>query len=401
MLGCSADPSSRDDGASADCVRYHFTRLLPGSGVEASVAADGTIAALSEVAGAHWASVLSRDGRLLGFFALDPFAELVRAAAGSELVAAAADGRVRRYRADGSVRWTAQLEGHIVDLWPEPGGGAIVSRQVDGGAVSYLDAAGSVVRTLAVRSAPFVVRDGAGNVALTSRDLCQDEAPCGSGFDPNAAPKPTAVSAGGRETSAVVLLDAQARTTGGFLADVTDAAQVGPLFIRSAWLGPGAVVVQATAVATERMQTSVDVDPSSAVRLLDVDTDRAPDHLLGLAGRELSWVFAPTPLDDSERAHVLGLFAHPGGVVVDVNGDVYKTHHILQLSSQGLMTMRYDAPNDGIANDLRLAGVDDSGRIVLSGRFDGTRDFDPGADRDALTATPEARRYISVISACP
>jgi hypothetical protein len=44
--------------------------------------------------------------------------------------------------------------------------------------------------------------------------------------------------------------------------------------------------------------------------------------------------------------------------------------------------------------------MDAAARIVLSGRFEGTVDFDPGPSEDRLTAGTSARRYISVISAC-
>jgi hypothetical protein len=145
------------------------------------------------------------------------------------------------------------------------------------------------------------------------------------------------------------------------------------------------------------------VDPGPAVTLRAVDTDAAPDHLLGFSGRMLAWDLGFPPLDDSGRAYVVGLFANRYGVALDVNGDVYKTHHILQLSPDGVVRLRYDKPNDGIANDVQLAGMDDAGQIVLSGRFEGTQDFDPrpGAAVDSLSASPEARRYISAISACP
>ncbi len=410
LLGCGASPeasTSREalpppaSPAPADCVIYRWTRALPGSGIDAAVAPDGTIVAVSELQGLHSVTVLDRDGNTLGSFALDPFTSQVRVATGGRVVAAAADGRVRSFAADGRIVWTAELGHAVVDLVARGDGGAVVSGQAETGVVSYLGPQGALERASAVRVAPFLVADASGRLALTSRDACSIDTPCGSGFDPNqAAAASTATEPGGAQTSAVVLLDAAHRTTGGFVSGIDSANPLGPVFIRSGLLGADAVVVQARALSLQRQRASIDVDPGLGVAMRDVDTDAAPDHLLGFSGRSLAWDRGFEPLDDSGRANLVGLFANPEGVVVDVNGDVYKTHHILQLAPDGSLRLRYDKPNDGIANDVRLAGVDDLGRIVLSGRFEGTQDFDPGVGTDVLTATPEARRYVTVLSAC-
>ncbi len=402
LLGCGAAPDAAVPiSMPGDCVAYHWTRALPGSGTDASVAADGSIVAVSELQGLHTATTLDRDGRELGTFALDPFTTVVRAAAGGRVLAAAADGRVRSFNADGSTRWTAELGHPPLDLVARADGGAIVSGQAETGLVSYLDGQGNVQRSNVVRAPPLLAADDTGHLALTSRDACSIDDPCGSGFDPNQATASSAATdAGGAQTSAVVLLDAAQRTTGGFISGVNAGEPLGPVFIRSGLLGPDALVVQASAVSSQRQRASIDVDPGLGVAMREVDTDAAPDHLLGFAGRGLVWDRGFQPLDDSGRAHVVGLFANHQGVTVDVNGDVYKTHHILQLAPDGSLRLRYDKPNDGIANDVRLAGMDARGRIVLSGRFEGTQDFDPGAGTDMLTATPEARRYVSVLSAC-
>jgi hypothetical protein len=298
--------------------------------------------------------------------------------------------------------WTAELGLGVLDLEPREPGGALVSAQTaDGpGRLSYLDDAGNVDQEFPVRTAPFLALDGDGAVALTSRDRCRSDAPCGVGFDPHAPAIPNAAAPDGSETSAVVLLDPQGRTTGGFISNVNTAAPVGPLFMRSGLTSAG-IVVLAKAVAPARTQTTADMDPGVSVALRDVDTDAAPDRLLAFSGRTLVWDRGFEPLDDSGRAYVVGVFANRQGVALDVNGDVYKTHHLLQLSSEGSVRLRYDKSNDGIANDVRLVGMDGAGHIVLSGRFDGTQDFDPGAGVDSFTASPDARRYITSISACP
>jgi hypothetical protein len=411
LLGCGAAPdvstppaATAPTDAPADCVAYHWTRALPGSGTDAAVAADGSIVAVSELQGLHAATVLDRDGNALGSFALDPFTSQVRIAAGGHVVAAAADGRVRSFGVDGSVVWTAELGHAVVDLVALVDGGAVVSGQAATGVVSFLDAQGNVQSRSSMRAAAFIVADDSGRLALTSRDACSIDHPCGTGFDPNQVSVPSAAApatdAGGVQTSAVVLLDATHHTTGGFISGVNAAEPLGPIFIRSGLLGPDALVVQASAVSIQRQRASIDVDPGLGVVMRDVDTDAAPDHLLGLTGRSLAWDHGFEPLDDSGRARLVGLFANRRGVAVDVNGDVYKTHHILQLGPDGAPRLRYDKPNDGIANDVRLAGMDERGRIVLSGRFEGTQDFDPSAGSDVLTATPEARRYVTVLSAC-
>ena len=50
------------------CLAYGWTRVLVGSGTFASVAPDGTVAALSNVSGSRWVTVLSRYGETLGSF---------------------------------------------------------------------------------------------------------------------------------------------------------------------------------------------------------------------------------------------------------------------------------------------------------------------------------------------
>ncbi len=401
VLGCGATPDAPAAlAATSDCVTYHWTRVLPGSGTQASVAPDGTVVAVSELQGLHSATVLDRDGNELSRFALDPFTSLIRVAAGGRVAAVAADGRVRSFAADGAVRWTTELGHAVTDLVALADGGVIVSGQAESGVVSYLDAQGNVQGRSRVRAAPFIVADNTGRVVLTSRDVCSLDAPCGSGFDPNRTATPAATDAGGAQTSAVVLLDAAHLTIGGFIAGVTAAEPLGPVFLRSGLLGPDALVVQSRAVSIQRQRASIDVDPGLGVAMRDVDTDAAPDHLLAFSGRRLVWDRGFEALDDSGRANLVSLFANRQGVVVDVNGDVYKTHHILLLGPDGTPRLRYDKPNDGIANDVKLAGMDDLGRIVLSGRFEGTQDFDPGAASDPLTATPEARRYVTVVSGC-
>jgi hypothetical protein len=399
-LGCGAPPATDAVQDAAACVTYHFTRVLAGTGLDASVAPDGTIVAVSEVDGLHQASVLNGSGNLLGSFELDPFTAVVRAAAGGAVVAAASDGRVRRYAATGEVVWTSQLEHRASDLVALAEGGAIVAGQAEAGVVSYLDYHGRVTASLTTRTAPTLAADESGRLALISRDQCRPQAPCGAGFDPNRPDVSPAPLAGGSETSAMVLLDQQGQTTGGFISSVTSEQPVGPLFVRAGLMQDGAVVIHSSAVASERLRTNMDVDPGAGVALREVDTDAAPDRLLAFEGRTLLWDHGFEPLDDSGRAYVIAMSANQHGVVVDVNGDVYKTHHIVLLGPDGKTRLRYDQPNDGIENDVRLAGMDGAGRIVLSGRFAGSHDFDPGPDQDTHTASVTARRYISVLSEC-
>lgn len=399
-LGCGASPETTAEQDAAACVTYHFTRVLAGTGLDANVAPDGTIVAVSEVDGLHQASVLDESGNLLGSFELSPFSSVVRAAAGGAVVAAAPDGRIRRYTATGEVVWTSQLEYRAIDLVALANGGAIVAGQGERGLVSYLDAQGRAAASLSTRTAPTLAMDESGRVTLTSRDQCRAQAPCGAGFDPSHPDVSPAPLAGGSETSAVVLLDQQRRTTGGFISSVTDEQPVGPLFVRAGVMQDGVVVVHSSAVAAERLRTSMDVDPGTGVALREVDTEAAPDRMLAFAGRTLLWDHGFEPLDDSGRAYVIGMFANQHGVVVDVNGDVYKNHHIVLLGPDGKTRLRYDKPNDGIENDVRLAGMDGAGRIVLSGRFAGSHDFNPGPDEDTHTASITSRRYISVLSEC-
>lgn len=404
VLGCSGPTPAAYDAAaapeSANCVTYHFTRVLAGSGSDASVAPDGSIVAVSELAGLRSATVLDRDGHELTTFPLGPFASVVRVASGGRVVAAAADGRVRSFGADGRVRWTLDLHVPVADVLARPDGGAVVSGQAEQGVVAFVDSQGRVESTARVRAAPFLSAEGGERLLLTSRDTCSVQAPCAAGFDPNQARAPVVSEAGGVQTSALVLLDGARRTLGGFISGVDQEHPVGPVYVRSAPLGPAAVVVQATALASDRQRVEVDVDPGLAVALRAVDTETAPDRLLAFSGRSLVWDYGFEPLDDSGRAYVVGMFANQRGVVVDVNGDVYKTHHIFLLGADGALQFRYDKPNDGIANDVRLAGMDDDGHMVLSGRFEGTLDFDPGPGVDEHRASPEARRYITAISSC-
>ena len=259
--------------------------------------------------------MLDARGNVLGAFPIDPFASLVRAVNGGDVVAAAADGRVRRFAPDGTVRWTTAFDRSPTDLAVAVDGSIVATgAHPDGGFVGYLDAAGSITAASSVRTAPFVVVGAEGQLALTSRDVCSVGRPCGADFDPNQPSVPPATDLGGTQTSAVVLLDAAHRTTGGFITSLNDESPVGPLFIRAGLIGAEQLVAQASAISAQRLHTTMDDrSRSCAVALREVDTEATPDHLLGFSGRSLVWDRAIEPLDDSGRAYVVRALCERAG----------------------------------------------------------------------------------------
>jgi len=405
------DPPLMDGSDSVrGCLAYGWTRVLVGSGSFASVAPDGTVAALSNVSGSSWVTVLSWDGETLGSFPIDPTGDIVRIAPGGGVVAASFTGRIRRFAPSGNVEWSIDAGASISDLAVSPDGAVLISEYVDDspteaahGVLSRYDADGTTgwSKTIRHAAAPALATRADGAVAMTTRDACSSPEPCRASFDPNGADGP--MVPGAQAASAVVLLDASGQTIGISDLDQDPQHPQGPLFVKSSFMGLGALTaeIRAWGGATTPEKIEIDVDPNGDAHRISMDLPASPDALITLDPRgSFCWARHFAPMDDTARAQIIGLFASRAGVAVDVNGDVYKVHHVLHLSPSGQIVWRLDRANDGSMNDVALAGIDDTGDVVLSGRFDGAEDFDPGSATDVKSADESHRRYITVLRPC-
>ena len=372
----------------AGCFRYGWTKQLSGSGTLAAVASDGTIAALSLQDGVRQVTVLDRMGQQLGSFPIEPYGDLLRIFPGGEVVAATRTGQLARFDMRGTA--LAKLDfGHpIEDLAATPSGLLLVSWQGEGGAAG-LSEHGVVAAfsrdgtlhwstTIEYETAPALAVSPDGSLLATGR----------------------ATSALGSLTAFSILLDLNGQEVTRHTLSVSAAHPAGPLFVRSAFMGRVALQELSAWPNAGSWPATVDVDPSDSVSELTLHSN-APDFLTAsdLAGASC-WARSFRPLDESNHARLVSFAANARGAVIDVNGDVYKVHHIMRLSAAGTVRWRYDRPNDGMMNDVLLAGIDARDLVVLSGRFEGTQDFDPGPAIDARTATVESRRYITALFDC-
>ncbi len=392
------------------CLTYGWTRVLVGSGTFASVGADGTIAALSNVSGSNWVTVLSPAGDTLGSFPVDPTGDLVRIAPDGSVVTASLTGSIRRFRRDGTVVWTIDAGKAISDLAVAPDGGILVSAYVDdstaGPAHAMLatydrDGVGTWSKTIQHAATPTLAARSDGSVAMTTRDNCAPPTPCSTNFDPNRLDAVTAPHV--EATSAVVVLDSEGQTIGVSHLDQDLRHPRGPLFVRSAFLGAAGMVAQVRAWGDETSPQSlqVDVDPNGMGHPVSLDVPASPDALISLdAQGAFCWARHFAPMDATAHAQIIGLYASRAGMALDVNGDIYKVHHVFYVSPAGQIVWRLDRANDGSMNDVSLAGIDDVGDVVLSGRFDAAVDFDPGPEDDTKSADEGHRRYVSVLRPC-